>query len=268
MRRSLLGLLALALTAVPLHAERAEVPVTLRGSLSAMMRQHSIALALGYEFVESRADMAELIARGELVRLEGNEDYGFRNGVRSLVARPEMGTFIQRLGRDYRAACDEQLVVTSLTRPLNRQPSNAHRLSVHPTGIAVDLRVSRSPACRRWLESALLGMEEQGLLDVTREYYPPHYHVALFPAAYMQAVAPVIAAEERARAAAETAVRLQAERELARFAAVEGATDTRAIQAGAGAAEGLSLFGLLPMMLGVGVMLRRARPASTSGRRI
>lgn len=181
---------------------RADVPVTLRGSMSAMTRQHSVALGLGYPFVRTPGEMAALEEQGELVRLEGNEDYGFREGVRSMVARPEMRTFIERLGRDYRAACDERLIVTSLTRPTTRQPRNAHRLSVHPAGIAVDLRVSKRAQCRAWLEDTLLAMEELELLDITRERSPPHYHVALFPDAYMEHVAPAIAAEEAAEAEA------------------------------------------------------------------
>lgn len=193
MRRSVLGAIALAvLAAAPVQAD---VPVSLRGSLSAMERQHGVALELGLPFAQTPNDMARLEAQGELVRLRGNDDYGFREGVGSMVARPEMETFIERLAADYRAACGERLIVTSLTRPLSRQPRNAHRLSVHPAGIAVDLRVSRSAACRQWLEDALLDMEDAGLVDVTREWSPPHYHVALFPDAYMSVVGPVIAAE-------------------------------------------------------------------------
>src|SRR5690606_12122802 len=71
------------------------------------------------------------------------------------------------------------------TRPLTRQPRNAHRLSVHPAGMAMDLRVPRTSRCRRWLEKALLDLEERQLLDVTRERSPAHYHVALFPDRYL-----------------------------------------------------------------------------------
>lgn len=214
MRRRILGtMIALAaVLAAPLRADGG-VRVTLSGSLSAMERQHGVALDLGYPFVRTVGDMAVLEEEGELVRLEGNDDYGFRNGVESLVARPEMRTFIERLSADYRSACDEKLVVTSLTRPTTRQPRNAHRLSVHPAGIAVDLRVSKRAECRSWLEATLLSMEESALLDVTRERRPPHYHIALFPAAYMAHVAPILAAEEaaeRAREARAEAARLAA----------------------------------------------------------
>jgi hypothetical protein len=196
MRRGLVGALAIAaLTAAPVQAD---LPVSLRGSNAAMMRQHSVAVEAGYTFVRTAEQMEEMVTSGELVRLYGNEDYGFRQGVRSLVARPETEIFIERLARDYRAACGEKLIVTSLTRPMSRQPRNAHRLSVHPAGIAVDLRVSQNATCRSWLEDTLMTMEEEGLLDGIRERSPPHYHVALFPDAYMAHVAPMIAAEHSA----------------------------------------------------------------------
>lgn len=204
MRRGLFAILTFAaLTAVPVSAA---VPVSLRGSNAAMARQHDVALAAGYEFARTPTHLAELEARGAVVRLEGDDHYGFREGVRSMVGRPEMKAFIERLARDYHQACGEKLIITSMTRPMSRQPRNSHRLSVHPAGIAVDLRVSRKADCRRWLESALLDMEEAGLLDGIRERSPPHYHVALFPDAYMSHIAPLVAAEaaaERARILAE-----------------------------------------------------------------
>jgi hypothetical protein len=207
MRRGLFGALAISVLGV-VPASAADLPVSLRGSNQAMVRQHSVAVGADYPFARTPSHMALLEAQGELVRLYGNDDYGFRAGVRSLLARPETKTFIERLGKDYRAACGEPLVVTSLTRPMSLQPRNSHRLSVHPAGIAVDLRVSRSAACRSWLEDALMTMEGQGLLDGIRERHPPHYHVALFPEAYMAHIAPIVAAERSAERAQLLAERL------------------------------------------------------------
>lgn len=204
MRRSIPGAIAIVLLGA--GPVRADVPVTLRGSNEAMIRQHTVALAAGYQFVHTASDIEELEASGELVRLFGNQDYGFRAGVRSMVGRPEMKIFIERLARDYRAACGEALIVTSMTRAMDRQPRNSHRLSVHPAGIAADLRVSRNAHCRAWLEDTLLDMEEEGLLDGIRERRPPHYHVALFAESYMAYIEPVLQAEqsaERARLAAD-----------------------------------------------------------------
>jgi LysM repeat protein len=104
-------------------------------------------------------------------------------------ARPEVKTFVERLASQYRSACGERLVVTSLTRPLNRQPSNSSPLSVHPTGMAVDLRTSNRPACRAFLEKTLLTLESRGVAEATREHRPPHYHVSLFPQPYKRYLA-------------------------------------------------------------------------------
>ena len=38
--------------------------------------------------------------------------------------------------------------------------------------------------CRQWLERVLLSLEGAGVLEATRERYPAHYHVALFPRQY------------------------------------------------------------------------------------
>lgn len=265
MRRSLttrtLGAVAVAAAvgvSVPAPAS-ASVPVTLRGSSAAMERQHAVALELGFRFVRTPAEMARLETQGDLVRMEGNDDYGFREGVSSLVARAETRTFVERLARDYRAACDEKLVVTSLTRPTTRQPRNAHRLSVHPAGIAVDLRVSRRADCRRWLENTLLAMEEAGALDVTRERYPPHYHVALFPDAYMALIQPELDAERAlalAAAQAEAEALARAERDAAAAAAALAAD-----HAAAGWRRAWLLLGavglVVPAGLGAVVTLRR-----------
>jgi hypothetical protein len=183
MRKILLGLVPLiSLAAVPAAAD---VPVTLRGSPGSMVRQNQVAKDLGLQFARTPAHMRQLEAAGDLVRLEGDSNYGFREGMRSGVARPEMRTFIERLSAQYRAACGERLIVTSLTRAMSNQPSNSHPLSVHPSGMAVDLRISQRASCRQWLERTLLSLEGEGLLDITRENSPPHYHVALFPDRYL-----------------------------------------------------------------------------------
>jgi hypothetical protein len=51
--------------------------------------------------------------------------------------------------------------------------------------MAVDLRAPTSPACRRWLESTLIALERQRVLDATLERSPLHFHVAVFPDEYL-----------------------------------------------------------------------------------
>ncbi len=64
--------------------------------------------------------------------------------------------------------------------------------------MAIDLRRSSRPSCRAWLERTLLSLEGSGILEATRERYPPHYHVALFPQPYSRYVERVAARDEMA----------------------------------------------------------------------
>ena len=156
---------------------------SLAGSKSSMVRQNRQANQHDYTFLRTSSQVNEFVRQGRLVRLSGNSDYRVVD-VSFPYARPEVKTFIQRLGSQYRNACREPLVVTSLTRPASRQPRNASPLSVHPTGMAADLRASNRPACRAFLEKTLLTLEARGILEATRERRPPHYHVSLYPKQY------------------------------------------------------------------------------------
>ena len=156
---------------------------TLRGSRASVSRQNHVAKAHDYTFLRTSSDVSRFVNRGYLVPVTGNSNYELA-GVSFPYARPQVRIFVQRLSAQYRAACGERLVVTSLTRPQSRQPRNASSQSVHPTGMAIDLRISDRRSCRSWLEETLLSLERRGVLDATRERRPPHYHIALFPRQY------------------------------------------------------------------------------------
>lgn len=163
---------------------------SLRGSSAAMREQQRIAQEHDFTYLNTSADVQRFVDLELLVPVPGNADYGLTR-LSFPYARPEVRLFIERLASQYRAACGERLVVTSLTRPLNRQPRNASRRSVHPTGMALDLRVSSNASCRNWLNSALLSLEASGVINATRERNPPHFHVAVYPNPYRQHVARV-----------------------------------------------------------------------------
>jgi hypothetical protein len=179
-----------------------------------MARQNAVARAEGYAFLRTPRDVWTKVERGRLVRIAGNGDFEVSRGVSFPVARPEVQLFLEQLGAEYRSACGEPLVVTSLTRPIMRQPANASRRSVHPAGMAVDLRIPSALACRRWLESRLLELQAADLLEVIRERRPPHYHVGLFPTAYRRHAEREIALEATRLAQLETRERLRAAREV------------------------------------------------------
>lgn len=206
------GLLLAISSAAASAGSTREVKITLRGSHESMERQNRIARLEAFSFLRTNRDVTRYADAGTLVPFPGNEDY--------LVvadwpyARPVVRQFVELLAHEYRDACGEQLVVTSLTRPSTRQPENASPLSVHPAGMAVDLRVSERRKCVKWLESQLLDLEAAGLLDGTREYHPPHFHVAVFPEAFSGFVAERAADSLRAVQAERDSIQAAWQREL------------------------------------------------------
>jgi hypothetical protein len=178
-----------------------DVEVELRGSPESMARQHAIAVASELTFVGTLEEMQLLAEEGGLVPIAGGRHYEVMDWVFP-YGIPQTRTFVERLAAEYRAACGEALVVTSLTRPFSEQLPNSHQLSVHPAGMAVDLRIPQNPECREFLETRLLAKEAAGLLDITQERAPPHYHVAVFPEPYARWAAsqPPIAGAEPAPA--------------------------------------------------------------------
>ena len=163
---------------------------SLRGSPASLDVQNQQARNHDFTYLNRGQDVARLVGAGLLVPLEGSSHYQLMN-VSFKVARPEVRLFVERLSAQYVRACGEPLVVTSLTRPKAYQPRNASPRSVHPTGMALDLRVPTDARCRRWLESTLLALEGRKVLDATLERNPLHYHVALFPGPYVAYVASV-----------------------------------------------------------------------------
>lgn len=172
----------LLLSPLPLTAQ------SLRGSTRSVDTQFRVAQDHDFTFLRSPAQVDRFVRAGYLVPVRANR-YFELHGVSYPFARPETRTFILRLSEQYRRACGEKLVVTSLTRPLSRQPYNASSRSVHPTGMALDIRRTNKMACRSWLEDVLLSLEKAGVLEATRESRPPHYHVAIFPRDYARYVA-------------------------------------------------------------------------------
>jgi nucleoid-associated protein YgaU len=168
---------ALAEPAAPLAAQ------TLRGSRGSVERMYGQAKRQDLTFYRSARGIRSAAAEGELVRLRGNADYRVA-GASYAYGLPTTRTFVQRLARQYRAECGERLVVTSATRPKAMRLRNSVTETVHPTGMAVDLRKPARGSCLRWLRQTLLEVEGEGVIDAIEERRPPHFHVAVFPRQY------------------------------------------------------------------------------------
>jgi hypothetical protein len=180
-----LPVLALLAAALPIAIAAAPAAAqSLRPTPASLDRQNREARLHGYTYLVTPAQVRKFVELGYLVPIPGDRDYEVKPGTSFPVARPAVKLFLEHLSARFHAECGERLTVTSLTRPKTRQPWNASSRSVHPTGMAVDLRVPATYRCRRWLATTLVSLEGAGVLEANREHHPPHYHVAVFPEPY------------------------------------------------------------------------------------
>jgi hypothetical protein len=185
-RRSLGAALAAALVltafAHDAHAQRrgrARFPNELRGSRESVQKMWDFATMHGLAFYRTPRDIDKAVADGKLVPLDGDASYELTPSVGFSYATREAKQFVVSFAPQYLAACGTPLVVTSAARPTNRQPRNSNPYSVHPTGIAIDLRRPPAGPCQTWLRKALAELEEQGYVEATEERRPVHLHVAV-----------------------------------------------------------------------------------------
>jgi hypothetical protein len=171
------GLALLGLADADLSAQ------SLRGSPTSVNRIYRQAVNHDLRFYPSATAIRTANTQGTLVRLAGNANYTLVD-VSYPYVLPPVQTFVNRLASQYRSACGEQLVVTSAMRPTSMRLANSVDKSVHPTGMAVDLRKPRNSRCLSWLRNTLSALEAGGVLDAVEERNPAHFHVAIFPSQY------------------------------------------------------------------------------------
>jgi len=160
---------------------------TLRGSPASVERIYQQALSHDLHFYQTSTGVLRAVEEGTLIELRDNENYRVHQ-VRYPYAIPIAYLFVERFAQQYRAACGEQLVVTSAMRPRSFRLPNSVDRSVHPTGMAIDFRRPTNPRCLSWMRETLLSLEGAGVLEVVEERRPPHFHVAVFPRPYRQYV--------------------------------------------------------------------------------
>jgi len=173
--------------AVVLLADGAQAQ-TLKGSRGSVERMYNQARGQDLTFYRSGRGVRSAAAEGELVRLRGNEHYRVANASYP-YALPTTRTFVQRLAAQYHEACGEKLVITSAVRPRSVRLRNSVTETVHPSGMAVDVRRPGRASCLRWLRRTLLDVEGEGVIEAIEERRPPHFHIAVFPAQYRRYVA-------------------------------------------------------------------------------
>ena len=181
--RTALGVaLAVMVCTQTAHAQRrarARFPNELHGSKESVQKMWDFATMHGLVFYQTPRDIDDAVASGKLVPLDGDASYELTRGVGFSYATREAKQFVVAFAPQYLAACGTPLIVTSAARPKSRQPRNSNPYSVHPTGIAVDLRRPPAGACQTWLRKALAELEDQGYIEATEERHPVHLHVAV-----------------------------------------------------------------------------------------
>jgi LysM repeat protein len=184
-RSAILLAAAAALLAIPPHANAQRAgrqPEALRGSRASVEKMYDFAQRYRYPFYLTPSTLDDAIAKGRLVPLTGDENYELTRGVGFSYATTEARDFVMQFAPQYLAACGVPLTVTSAARPMSRQPRNANPHSVHPTGIAVDIRRPFPGPCLTWVRTALAQLEARGFVEATEEHHPVHLHIAVLRA--------------------------------------------------------------------------------------
>jgi hypothetical protein len=131
------------------------------------------------------------VASGRLTLLEG-PNLRMKSGDVVPYVLPETKNFIVRLAFEYgQVGCGELTITSALRAVDGEMPSAASSYSVHPRGMAADVRVSGiSERCEAWLNAYLLTKETEMVIDATREHWKivrgqkvpnPHFHIVAVP---------------------------------------------------------------------------------------
>lgn len=150
---------------------------SLRGSAASVERMYEHAQQEELAFYRTASSLRDAVEQHELVSITPTRDLAL-GVVRHPYVLPATRDWVMSFAARYHRGCGDPLVVTSGTRALSEQPRNGSPRSVHPTGMAVDLRKPRG-RCLRWLRQALLAEERDGVIEATEERRPPHFHVAV-----------------------------------------------------------------------------------------
>lgn len=153
----------------------------LKGSRPKVQGTYFNTVNRGATFYQTMDEARAAISSGKFVPLYGNQYYATYH-MTLAYATPQAKAFIEALAPQFVEHCDEMMVVTSALRPKEKSPRNGSPWTVHPTGIAVDIRKPRNQACKPWLRQVLLDYQNQGYVDATEEFHPPHFHVAVIKA--------------------------------------------------------------------------------------
>lgn len=154
------------------------VVASLKGGLySTSAQQRYSALLWQLPMTVTNADYAALVKNGTFVCLE---DGPYLEVIAKLnCVRPETAQFVETMAHDYTSAACGRLVITEASRLTTVKPRGSSPDTVHPFGMAVDIRLLRiEPRCADWIRTYVLEKEALKLIDGT-EHVGTQLHMHL-----------------------------------------------------------------------------------------
>jgi hypothetical protein len=150
------------------------------GEFSTSQRQLEYAQARGIPLMNTEEEYQSSVRSGRFVRLT-HPNLEVNEQTRPHVL-PATAQFIYEVAEQFGRADCGRLRVNGAGRLTSERPTNGSRDSVHPAGMALDLRViNLSERCYAVLSELLHEAERERRADVTREWEPEHFHVVVIP---------------------------------------------------------------------------------------
>ena len=153
------------------------------GCYTTSEQQRSFALSKGLPLASNEAEYRALIANGTFVRLESGPYLQVLAG-RPYV-RAETAQFVQQMAQSYSGAGCGRMIVIGAGRLTTEIYENSSPFTVHPFGMAVDIRTNArfgiSTTCADWLRAYAKEKEAELLADGTHELDPEHLHLVVVP---------------------------------------------------------------------------------------
>lgn len=178
---------------VPLawQAWPAETVSLVGGCQTTSKQQRFHALKWKLPIASSATDYWSLVTNGSFVCLE-NGEY-LQVVAKWKCGRLETVRFLAMMSKDYSAAACGKLVVTDFGRPETIKRSGSSPDTVHPFGMAVDIRLLRiEPRCADWIRAYVLEKEALKLVDGTEHVGTAlHMHLVVPPLNQQQFWSPV-----------------------------------------------------------------------------
>ena len=157
----------------------AQVVSLVGGCQTTSEQQLQYAFSIQLPLMTTETEYQSRINSGYFVRLEG---LFLDVRARRPYALPQTVAFLIKMSQAYSAAGCGQLIIMDALRLTTERPVNGSVYSVHPTGMAVDIRTKYIPIeCADWLRAYVSQKEAAGEVDGTQELRPEHLHVVVVP---------------------------------------------------------------------------------------